>query len=234
GVAGSMVEVPSGLLLLVLAVAELGAEGAGYFVYTPGGDVYVESSDAYTSTALLTGRKGYPRAVLQVVAFNRPLEDQEMIVLIKRARAEAVSLAGVSGPEEAPDAVDWRGGRLPLPPYSVVHAACLRRRGKQSVPEAEPPPLPPPVEPPALGDGGAATPPLTPEGFAWLTSDLVEPEGEFAFGTEVLLGGDSCRRGRLAIIADVSGGYRPVELVEVGRAGEWREAKLRGADRIRR
>ena len=62
---------------------------------------------------------------------------------------------------------------------------------------------------------------------------MAEASGEFAFGAEVLPGEGFCRRGRFAIAVDASGQPRPVELVEVGRANEWREAKLRGADRLR-
>ena len=37
------------------------------FVYTPGGDFYVEQETDYSSSAGLTGRKGYPPGVPQVV-----------------------------------------------------------------------------------------------------------------------------------------------------------------------
>ncbi|CAK0841912.1 unnamed protein product, partial [Prorocentrum cordatum] len=175
-------------------------EGPGFFVYTPGGDLYVESLSDYSSSALLTGRKGYPAGVPQVVAFSRPLEPEEVVELVKRARAEAAVLEGAVV-EDITEAVDWRGRRLPLPPHSVVHAPRVRLRGKQ--------------------------------GFAWLSSDLAAPPGEFAFGTEVLLGSDACQRGRFAIVTDASGNHHPAELVEISGAGEWREAKLRGAARNR-
>ncbi|CAK0895503.1 unnamed protein product, partial [Prorocentrum cordatum] len=179
-------------------------EGPGFFVYTPGGDLYVESLSDYSSSALLTGRKGYPAGVPQAA-------------VLEGAVAEDIT-----------EAVDWRGRRLPLPPHSVVHAPRVRLRGKQ---EPAALPLPPPAEPPPVG--GAATPPSAPEGFAWLSSDLAAPPGEFAFGTEVLLGSDSCRRGRFAIVTDASGNHHPVELVEISGAGERRGAKLRGAARNR-
>ncbi|CAK0910262.1 unnamed protein product, partial [Prorocentrum cordatum] len=202
-------------------------EGPGFFVYTPGGDLYVESLPDYSSSALLTGRKGYPAGVPQVVAFSRSLEPEEVAELVKRARAEAAVLEGAVV-EDITVAVDWRGRRLPLPPHSVVHAPRVRLRGKQ---EPAALPLPPPAEPPPVG--GTATPPSAPEGFAWLSSDLAAPPGEFAFGTEVLLGSDACQRGRFAIVTDASGNHHPAELVEISGAGEWREAKLRGAARNR-
>ena len=43
-------------------VAE-GGETEGFFVYTPGGDMYVEALGDYSSTAILTGRKGHPAGV---------------------------------------------------------------------------------------------------------------------------------------------------------------------------
>ena len=219
--------------LFLWPAAAAGGEPEGYFVYTPGGDMYVESLADYGSGVFPTGRRGYPRGVPQVVAFNRPLEPEEMVELIKRARAESVIRSGASEPDgDIAEAVDWQGRRLRLPAYSAVHAPRVpprRLRGKQPVEGAEP--LVPLADQPG---GGTPTPPAeAADGVAWLSSDVAEASGEFAFGTEVLPGADFCRRGSCGVAVDASGRPHPVELVETSRAGEWREAKLRGADRLR-
>ncbi|CAK0862525.1 unnamed protein product, partial [Prorocentrum cordatum] len=216
------------------------------FVYTPDGDFYVEQETDYSNSALLAGRKGYPAGFPQVVAFSRALEPDEVSELVKRARAEAVAMTGSEGPDPSvPDAVNWRGGRLDLPAYSPVQAPRLsasgrRLRGKQAMPlpvgdvEGSGAALVPASEP----GGGAPTPlPEAADGHGWLRSDLACWDGAFAFGTELRPGQPPCvglrGRGEYGIATDGSGGHHPVELVELGRVAEWREAKLLGASRLR-
>ncbi|CAK0819536.1 unnamed protein product, partial [Prorocentrum cordatum] len=204
------------------------------YVYTPRGDFYVEQETDFSSSALLTGRKGYPTGVPQVVAFSRALEPDEVAELVTTARAEAVVMTGSEGPDPSvPDAVDWRGGRLDLPAYSPVQAPRLsasgcRLRGKQAMPlpvvdvEGAGAALVPASEP----GGGAPTPlPEAADGHGWLRSDLACWGGAFALGTELRPGQPPCvglcGRGEYGIATDRSGGHHPVELVELGRVSEW-------------
>ncbi|CAK0877287.1 unnamed protein product, partial [Prorocentrum cordatum] len=192
------------------------ADGAwASFVYTPGGDFYVEQETEYSSSALLAGRKGYPAGVPQVVAFSRALEPDEVAELVKRARAEAVVMTGSEGPD--PSVPDARA--MPLPVGDVGGS------GAALVPASEP-------------GGDTPTPlPEAADGHGWLCSDLACWDGAFAFGTELRPGQPPCvglrGRGEYGIAIDRSGGHHPVELVELGRMAEWREAKLPGASRLR-
>ncbi|CAK0869717.1 unnamed protein product, partial [Prorocentrum cordatum] len=203
------------------------------FVYTPDGEFYVEQETDYSSSALLTGRKGCQAGVPQVVAFSRALEP-------------AVAMTGSEGPDPSvPDAVNCRGGRLDLPAYSPAQAPRLsasgrRLRGKQAMPlpvgdvEGSGAALVPASEP-----GGDAPTPLSEaaDGYGWLCSDLACWDGAFAFGAELRPGQPPYvglrGRGEYGIATDRSEGHHPVELVELGRVAEWREAKLLGASRLR-
>ncbi|CAK0796537.1 unnamed protein product, partial [Prorocentrum cordatum] len=57
-----------------------------------------------------------PPGVRNVVTFNRPLLDAELISLLRRARGEVVLEHGSDAADwRTQDAVDWNGGRLAVP-----------------------------------------------------------------------------------------------------------------------
>ncbi|CAK0830267.1 unnamed protein product, partial [Prorocentrum cordatum] len=239
GAAGSSMEIPSWLLLLLVL-------GGGEAVYTPWGDFYVEQETDYHSPASLAGRKGSPTGVSSAVAFSRALEPDDAAELVTRGRAEAAVMTGGDGPDPSvPESVDWRGGRMGHPAYSPGQAPRLstsgrRLRGKQAMSflfgdaEGAGAALVPASEP----SGGTPTPlPEAADGYGWLCGDLACWDGGFAFGTELrpsqpprvgLSGPGEC-----GIAAGRSGRHHPVELVELGRMSERREAKLPGASWLR-
>ncbi|CAK0812763.1 unnamed protein product [Prorocentrum cordatum] len=110
------------------------ADGSEWMVYTAGNDLYAEAWTDYRSAVTWAGRRRFPPGVRNVVTFDRPLLDAEMISLPRRVRGEVVLEHGSDAADWwTQDAVDWNGGRLAVPPataFELSAAAILRgRRG---------------------------------------------------------------------------------------------------------
>ena len=85
----------------------------------------------------MTGRVRYPEGTGQVVAFIRPLERQELLELLKRARSEAPSFGGSPDSGQVVRGVDWDGNVLEVPPLRAVEAPRVRRRHLHKAPAAD-------------------------------------------------------------------------------------------------
>eukprot|EP00959_Pyramimonas_sp_CCMP1952_P472478 9500103-Pyramimonas_sp.AAC.1 len=57
-----------------------------WMVYTAGNHLYPEGRADYTSVVKWTGKRVYPPGTTNVVAFSRPLTDEELLSVVKRGR----------------------------------------------------------------------------------------------------------------------------------------------------
>ncbi|CAK0861934.1 unnamed protein product [Prorocentrum cordatum] len=204
-----------------------------WMVYTAGNHLYPEGRADYTSVVKWTGKRVYPPGTTNVVAFSRPLTDEELLSVVKRGRGEAIADHGNAAATWAGTGVTWTGRRLAVPDVMAVDAPRVERRlrGKQVRPaEAEA------AAPLADADGaaGATGPqPPPPEELppgAWVLSSL---DGGADFGLEVRLSPNAVVRGRYGVDQDPRGEWFPIEFVTDDAMERWREDKLVAADKLR-
>ena len=85
---------------------------------------------------MLTGRQRYPQGTQQVVAFSRPLADNEMLELIKRGRSEATVMSpGGAMPEGPEQGISWAGAALRIPAALAIETPHVRRRRREKGPD---------------------------------------------------------------------------------------------------
>ena len=80
-----------------------------YIVYTPDNDMYEEDQSDYESVVMTSGRTQALAEVPNQVRFSRPLENPEMLELIKQARVMSGQLRGARGPIQPPSPMVLRG-----------------------------------------------------------------------------------------------------------------------------
>ncbi|CAK0825411.1 unnamed protein product, partial [Prorocentrum cordatum] len=204
-----------------------------WMVYTAGNHLYPEGRADYTSVVKWTGKRVYPPGTTNVVAFSRPLTDEELLSVVKRGRGEAIADHGNAAATWAGTGVTWTGRRLAVPDVMAVDAPRVERRlrGKQVRPaEAEA------AAPLADADGGAGATgprPPPPEELppgTWVLSSL---DGGADFGLEVRLSPNAVVRGRCGVDQDPRGEWFPIEFVTDDAMERWREDKLVAADKLR-
>ncbi|CAK0906248.1 unnamed protein product, partial [Prorocentrum cordatum] len=95
-------------------------------VYTAGNHLYPEGRADYTSVVKWTGKRVYPPGTTNVVAFSRPLTDEELLSVVKRGRGEAIADHGNAAATWAGTGVTWTGRRLAVPDVMAVDAPRVR------------------------------------------------------------------------------------------------------------
>ena len=160
-----------------------------FMIATNDGDEYIEESKHWDKAWLLTGATKYPGNLRgEVMAFEVPLSDEEMIRLVKRLReftvAERGARPGRRAGKDHEKVYTWEGKELPLPPRTFLDGVRRRFNGKRTaaapviLPEkeraggeadAEEAPLPGPSEPPVdhvAEDFSAGS------GYAWVICEV--------------------------------------------------------------
>ena len=138
-----------------------------FMIVTSDGDEYIEEIRHWAEAWLLTGASKYPEDLRgEVLAFDSPLNDGDMVHLIKRLREFTISERGAHPGRRAGKDYDkmysWEGKEIPLSPRTFLDGVrrrfSIKRAGKPPVtlpvreraPEdADEAPLPGPRAPPS-------------------------------------------------------------------------------------
>ena len=190
-------------------------DGSEWIVYDPDGQMTVDTPTAMPELVQMTGVDDYPTGVLEVLAFDVPLEREEMLNFVKQGRLEALDHRRIRGITYDEDqglvGVDWDGAPMGVPvpgPLAVFRRRVLHKRAMptERVPGIGTLPL--------RGDVGGLDQPVEARGAVtprFLAADVgkvfivVDTElaaaqpSRFGFGTKVHPFSDSRRHGELLL-----------------------------------